>query len=261
MSLNLHPSQTARQGNIPTNAVTTGINKDTGAFPAHKEVWCRQCGFRCNLARDARGLNQFAGETIGKGLTVTDHDYDSGADQDYNGSGRSTTSLSEELSNGSFEDWTGSNPDNWTVGSGSVSQETSAGYFDNSDDGISSMKIVRNGSDISVSQSPITPSDFNSNNIIFRARVKSLTNGVVKVRVTINSVNYDSSYNVAQQNFQELIVKAKAPTSVSSLTCYVLADSQDGTAWVDQCFLSRSGNPTTASVSAGCPHCGSFNYF
>ena len=38
-----HPSRTARQGNIPENAVTHGVNADKGPFPAVKEVYCEQC--------------------------------------------------------------------------------------------------------------------------------------------------------------------------------------------------------------------------
>lgn len=256
-----HPSPTARQGNIPTDAVTKGLSRDLGAFPASKEVWCAQCGFRCNLDRDAQGINEFAGETISKGISITDHDYDApGEDYDYDGSGRTTSSLSEELSNGSFEDWTAGSPDSWTV-SGTVTQETSDGYFEWSDDGVSSAKIVRSGSDISLSQAVGTPSDFNDEFVIFRARVKSTVNGVIRLRVAVNSTNYYSRYNVAQQRFQELSVDFKCPATVSSLTVYILVDDADGTAYVDQTVLTRYGNPTTASVNAGCPMCGSFNYF
>jgi hypothetical protein len=216
------------------------------------------------LARDIRNVDQFAGETIGQGFLITDHGYPSRSEIDagdtYEGSERSTTSLSAELSNGSFEDWTAGNPDDWTL-SGTVTQETSAGYFDDSDDGLSSAKVTRSGSDISLSQAMSTPSDFNSNTVIFRARVKSSTNDVIRLRVTVNSVNYDSAYNLAQQNFQELSVLVICPATVSSLTVVILADNANGTAYVDRCILHRSGNPTTATVSAGCPHCGSFNYY
>lgn len=250
-----HPSPTARRGNIPSSAVTRGVNRDTGPFSTNREVWCRQCGFRCNLDRDARGIDAFAGETIGKGFTITDHAYD----VPYDGSDRTTTDLSVELTNGSFENWSAGSPDDWTL-SGAVTQETSSGYYDY-DGGSSSAKITRSGSDISLSQDASTPSDFNSNFVIFRVRVKSTTNGIIRLRMDINSVSYYSHYNVAQQRFQELSVRVKAPATVSSLTVYILADSSDGTAYVDSAILARNGNPTTAIISAGCPHCGSYNYF
>lgn len=262
----LHPSSSAKTGNIPTDAITKGIHADLGPFKAAQEVWCRQCGQRCNLGRDVRGVEEFSGATISKGFEITDHDYDgAGEDHDYDGSGRTTTDLSEELSNGSFEDWTAGDPDNWTV-SGSVAQETTAGYYDPEEfhvgaNSASSAKFVRSGSEISLSQAASTPSDFNSNAVTFRARVKSITNGVIRLKVTINSTDYYSHYNVAQQNFQELLIVATCPSSVSSLTVYIMADSANGTAYVDNAILSRSGNPSTASVGSGCPHCGSFDYF
>ncbi len=231
--MNLHPSSTARTGNIPSNAVTRGRHRDIGPFSADKEVWCRQCGFRCNLDRDARNVNQFAGETITSGNV---------------------------LSNGSFEDWTASSPDDWTL-SGSVTQETTSGYYDWRDDGVSSVKIVRDGSSISLIQDASTPSDFNSNTLIFGVRVKSITNGIVRLRVDVNSTSYYSKYNVAQQRFQELSLLVNCSASVSSLTVYILVDNADGTAYVDSATLMRSGDPTTAAISAGCPHCGSFNYY
>lgn len=258
---NSHPSKTARSGNIPTNAVTRGINADLGPFSAHKEVWCRQCGFRCNLERDSRNIDEFAGETVGKGFKITDHDYDApGEDPDYDGSGRTTVDLSEELSNGSFEDWTAGDPDDWTL-SETVTQNTTSGYFEWQDDGVSSAEITRAGSDISLSQTMSTPSDFNDNTIIFRVRVKSGSNEVIRLRVDINSVSHFSSYNIAQQRFQEMSICEKCPATVSSLTVYILADSEDSTAYVDSAILARSGNPTTVKASAGCPHCSSYNYF
>ena len=231
--MNLHPSSTARTGNIPSNAVTRGRHRDIGPFSADKEVWCRQCGFRCNLDRDARNVNQFAGETITSGNV---------------------------LSNGSFEDWTASSPDDWTL-SGSVTQETTSGYYDWRDDGVSCVKKVRDGSSISLIQDASTPSDFNSNTLIFGVRVKSITNGIVRLRVDVNSTSYYSKYNVAQQRFQELSLLVNCSASVSSLTVYILVDNADGTAYVDSATLMRSGDPTTAAISAGCPHCGSFNYY
>lgn len=256
-----HPSPTARRGNIPTNAVSKGLHKDTGPFSAFKEVWCQQCGFRCNLARDARNVDIFAGETIGKGFTVSDHDYDDGHtdDHDYDGSGRTTLNLSAELTNGSFEDWTAGSPDNWTV-SGTVTQETASGYYDWRDDGSSSVKITRAGSDISLSQVVSTPSDFNSNFVIFRVRVKSTVNEIIRLRLDINSNTYYSSYNTAGQRFQDLLITAQAPETVTSLTVYIQSDLQDGTAYVDSAVLARNGNPTAVSVQTGCPHCSSHNY-
>ena len=249
-----HPSKTARTGNLPSDSVvSTGVNRDLGPFPATKDVYCKQCGFPCNLARDLRGVDQFAGETIGKGFLITDHDYDGGE--------RTTTDLSAELDNGSFEDWTAGSPDNWTVAGTTVTEETTTGYFDDSDDGASGAKIVRAGSDVSLSQAMGTPSDFNGNTVNFRVRVKSSTMRVIRLRVDVNSVSYYSSYSIAQQNFQELACVIICPATVSSLTVYILADNANGTAYIDQAILRRSGNPTTAKVSAGCQHCGSYNYF
>ena len=230
--MELHPSSTARTGNIPTNAVTHGIHADKGPFSALTEVWCQQCGFRCNTQRDAKGINEFDGTTI---------------------------TSANDLSNGSFEDWTAGSPDSWTV-SGSLTQEITDGFFEWSDDGTSSAKAVRSGSDISISQSASTPSDFNDNTLRFRIRVKSTTNRVIRLQVDVNSDTFYSDYNIGQQRFQELSLLVKCPSSVSSLTVYILADSQDGTAYIDQAILARDGNSTTASVQSGCPHCSSFAY-
>lgn len=231
--MELHPSPTARRGNIPSDAVTKGIHKEVGPFLSFGAVWCQQCGFRCHLSRDARNLNQFVGETITSG---------------------------NKLTNGSFENWTGSTPDNWTL-SGSVSQETTRGLFDWRDDGASSVKIVRSGSDIQLSQSPSTPSDFNDNYVRFGVRVKSDTLGVIRLQVDINSVTHQSSYNIAQQRFQELVIGFQAPVSVSSMTVYVKADAANGTAYIDSATLARDGAPTTSAIDSGCPHCGSSLYF
>ena len=228
-----HPSATARRGNVPSTAITKGIHADSGPFSANTEVWCQQCGFRCNTQRDAHGIDVFVGETITSGNILT---------------------------NGSFENWTGGNPDNWTENSGSITQETTSGNFEWTDDGTSSAKFARSGSDISVSQTPATPSNFNDNRVTFRTRVKCVTNDVIRLRMDINGTSYYSNYNVAQQRFQELSISVNAPETVSSLAVYILADNQDGTAYVDAAFLSRSGNPTTDSVDSGCPHCGSFDY-
>lgn len=228
----LHPSPTARFGNIPSDAVTKGKHADTGPFTAAKEVWCRQCGFRCNLERDSSGINEFAGETITDGNLLT---------------------------NGSFEDWTAGDPDSWTM-SGAVTQTTTAGFFDY-DGGSSSAQAVRSGSTISMSQVIGTPSNFNSNELRLRARVKSETNDVIRLQADVGSDSFYSSYNVAQQRFQDIGLFVKCPASVSSLTVYILADSENGTAYIDSATLMRNGNSTTAAVSAGCPHCGSFDYF
>ena len=231
---NTHPSPTAREGNLPADdVVTKGLNRDIGAFPATKDVYCKQCGFINNLVRNARGIDEFAGESITPG---------------------------NDLTNGSFENWTAGSPDSWTI-SGTTTQTTSEGYFDDSDAGVSSCKIVRNDSDISLSQVMSTPSNFNSNQVSFRVRVKSSTNGAIRLRISMNSVDYYSSYNYAQQNFQELSVSVLCPATVSSLTVYILADNVNGTAYIDQAILARSGNVTTVSVSAGCAHCGSYDYY
>jgi len=234
MGNELHPSRSAKYGHLPSDdVVKKGINADIGS-DATRDVYCQQCGFPCNLDRDIRGVNEFAGETITE---------------------------ANSLSNGSFEDWTAGSPNNWTL-SGAVTQTTSAGYFDKSDDGVSSAKIERSSSDISLSQSMATPSDFNNNTIIFRVRVKCSSNGVIRLKVLINGItSYYSSYNTAQQNFQELSVFAQCPVTVSSLTVSILADNANGSAYIDQAILARSGNTTTASVNSGCPACGSFNYY
>lgn len=231
--MELHPSPTSRTGHLKSDAVTRGPNADIGPFSANKDVYCRQCGFPCNLDRDARNVDEFIGETITSG---------------------------NEISNGSFESWTGGNPDSWTL-SGSVTQATTAGYYDPSDDGASSAQITKTSSTISLSQSDSTPSDFNGNIVTFRARVKSLTEGVIRLRLTINGTIYYSNYNIAQQRFQELVVTQICPASVSSLSVAILADNASGTAYVDQVVLGRNGNPTTMIISAGCPGCGSFNYY
>lgn len=228
----LHPSPTARYGHLPADTITRGLHADVGPYSVNKDVYCQQCGFVCNLDRDMRNVNEFAGETIASGT---------------------------ELSNGSFENWTVGTPDSWTV-SGTITQETAVGNYDKSDDGSSSAKVTRSSSNISISQAMATPSNFNSNIIVFRARVKSNTNGIIRLRVDINSTSYYSSYNIAQQRFQELAVIISCPTVVSSLTVYVLADNANGTAYVDQVTLMRNGNPTVITHQAGCPLCNSYNY-
>lgn len=231
--MELHPSPTAKQGSHVSEAITKGLHADVAPFSANKEVYCKQCGFPCNLERDARNIDEFSGETVTSGNI---------------------------LINGSFETWSGGNPTAWTL-SGSVIQMTTAGYFDPSDDGISSAQITKTSSTISLSQTPSTPSNFNDETVIFRARVKSLTNGMINLRLTINGTEYYSIYSIAQQRFQELSVVRICPATVSSLSVSILADNANGTAYVDQCILARDSNPTAFAWSSGCPHCGSSNYY
>ena len=170
------------------------------------------------------------------------------------------------MTNCGFENWTGGNPDDWTINSGTVTEETTAGYYDSdstSVTGSSSAKFVRSGSDISLSQSISSPSNFNDNILNFRARVKSTTKEVIRLRVTINSTDHYSGYNRGQERFEDISLRLICPTSVSSITVYVLADSSNGTAYVDEVRLMRNGSMTTASVGTGggCKQCGSYNYY
>jgi len=234
----LHPSPTARTDARQTNAVLKGRHKDIAAYKATRIVWCRQCGFRCNLDRDTRNLTEFCGDSITSGNAIT---------------------------NGTFENWTGSNPDDWTV-SGSVTQNTTEGYYDDTefDKGgfdSNSLKLVRSGSDITLSQSLSTPSNFNNNIIYFGAKVKCSTLGVVRLSITIDSITYYSRYNRGQQAFESVSMTVKAPSSVSSISVSILADNENGTAYVDSVSLIRPSNPTTAGFGGGCPHCQSFNYY
>jgi len=234
----LHPSPTARTDTRQTNAVLTGLHRDTKAYKATRIVWCRQCGFRCNLDRDIRGLNEFCGDSITSGNAIT---------------------------NGSFENWTGSNPDDWTV-SGSVTQVTTEGYYDKTsfDKGgfdSNSCQVTRSGTDITLEQSLSTPSNFNGNQIYFGAKVKCVTLGVVRLSITINSTTYYSRYNRGGQAFESVSMTVKAPATVSSISVSILADSNDGTAYIDSVSLIRASNPTTSSFGGGCPLCQSFNYY
>ena len=234
----LHPSPTARTDERPTNAVLTGLHRDTKPYKATRIVWCRQCGFRCNLDRDARGLNEFCGDSITSGNAIT---------------------------NGTFENWTGSNPDDWTV-SGSVTQATNEGYYDRDEfdkvgsDG-NSCKVVRSGSDITLSQTLSTPSNFNSNQVYFGAKVKCATGGVIRLRIIVNGITYYSRYNRGQVAFESVSMTIKCPSTVSSISVSILADSQDATAYVDSVSLIRPSNPTTAGFGSGCPMCQSHNYY
>jgi hypothetical protein len=258
-----HPSKTAKRGNIRATPIKTGVHADFGPLEEGRYVYCKQCGFPCHLGRDARNVDQFAGETIRQSTQVTDHGYLDRSEQGsgiYDGDTRVTSLLSNEISNGSFENWTAGNPDNWTV-SGSVSQNSTDGYYDRSDDGLSSLEATRNGSDISISQSPSTPSDFNQNTVRFKARVKCATFEVVRLRIDVNGQSYYSAYNRGQQRFEDVGLSVLCPASVSSITVYILLDSQNATAYIDDCVLTRSGNTATASVTFGCPMCGSTNYF
>lgn len=230
----LHPSPTARQGNVPCDAVTRGLNADLEPYAAAKEVWCRQCGFRCNLERDARGIEEFSGEEITSGNV---------------------------LSNSSFETWVLGAPSGWTVSGTTVTQETTSGYFDARDDGVSSAKIVRSGSNVSLSQSLSSPSSYAENIVSYGVRMKSLVNSIAKLRLVVNGTNYDSRYNVAGQTWWESFLTVTMPSSVSSISAQVIFDNADGTVYIDSASLCRDGAPTTASVAAGCPHCGSYSYF
>lgn len=261
--MRMHPTPTARHGHLRSDdVVTRGVNADTGPYRATMDVYCSQCGFVCNLDRDIRNVDEFAGEEI---------------------------TIANGLQNGSFEHWTGSTPDNWTV-NGSVAQVSTPGYFDHSDFGTSSIQLIQTGiitagdlllgtgrfvllhtgghiqlgqsgvRNVSIGQQISNPSAFNGQNLTFRARVKSLTNDVVKLRVLMNDVSYYSSYNIAQQAFQEMHVQVKCPGVVSVLAVYIMADNAIGTAYVDQAYLARNGNSTTSDVTAGCPSCGSFFY-
>lgn len=234
----LHPSPTARTDARPTNAVLTGLHRDTKPYKATRIVWCRQCGFRCNLDRDARGLNEFCGDSITSGNAIT---------------------------NGTFENWIGSNPDDWTV-SGSVTQNTTEGYYDKSefDKGgfdNNSCSIVRSGSDITLSQTLSTPSNFNGNRVYFGAKVKCATANVVRLSITINSTTYYSAYNRGQQAFESVSMIRLCPATVSSISVSVLADNENGTAYVDSVSLIRASNPTTSGFGGGCPHCQSYSYY
>jgi len=230
-----HPTSTARSGYRHTDAIYRGRHADIQPYKASRIVWCRQCGFRCNLDRDARGVGVFSGETLTDG---------------------------NEATNGGFEDWTLGAPDDWTV-SGSVSEETTLIDLTSINETVSSSscKIVRAGSDISLNQAMGTPSDFNSNRIYIRARVKSTVKDIIRLKVTVNSTDYYSSYNRGQQTYEDLSTIIKCPSTVSSLTLYILADSEDGTAYVDNVSIMRSGSSTTASFAAGCPLCTSYNYY
>lgn len=231
----LHPSSTARSGYRHTDAIERGKHRDIGPFRASRIVWCKQCGFRCNLDRDARGIGVFSGDSLTDGNEVT---------------------------NGGFENWTAGSPDDWTV-SGSVAEETT--IIDKRDFnetiGSSSCKIVRAGSDVSLNQAMGTPSDFNSNRIYVRARVRSTVKDIVRLKIIVNSTTYYSSYNRGQQTFEDISTIIKCPATVSSLTLYILADSEDGTVYVDNVSMLRSGNSTTSTFAAGCPLCGTYNYY
>lgn len=264
----LHPSPSRKQSAIPANPITKGLHADTGPLRETRYVHCKQCGFVCHLDRDARGIDQFDGEVYASDVTEQEHSPLTIEDGETplglnlgDGSFLTTGELisGSQLFNGSFENWTGGNPDTWTV-SGSVTQATLAGYFDPSDDGASALKITKTSSTISLSQSASTPSLFGGNIVTFRARVKSLVNDVVILRLTVNGVDHYSSYSIAQQRFQELSVLVNCPQTVSSLSVAILADNASGTAYVDQCKLARNGNPIVVNSVSGCPHCASFNY-
>lgn len=231
----LHPTSTAKHGYRHTDAIERGQHRDIQPFRASRIVWCRQCGFRCNLDRDARGIGNFSGESITDG---------------------------NEITNGGLENWTAGSLDDWTS-DGTITEETTI-VDKKSLNGVissSSAKIVRAGSDASLNQAMGTPSDFNSNRIYIRARVKSTVKDIVRLKVVVNSTTYYSPYNRGQQMFEDISTTIKCPSTVASLTVYILADSEDGTVYVDNVSLLRSGNPTTASFAAGCPLCMSYDYY
>jgi len=233
-----HPTRTARSGHPQITTVSRGPHADLGALPEAKRVYCRNCGFICNLARDARVRDwELTGHTIVS---------------------------SNELSNGSFEDWTAGSPDDWTVSlnGGTITQNTTDGFFDFRDGGISSAELLRSGSGsgISLTQSMATPSDFNNQIVSFSVRVKCSTNGVITIILAINGIDHQRGYNVSEQRFQELTVTEQSPTTVSSLTVSILSDSTVATAYIDSASLSRDGAPPDVSVSSGCPNCGSGFY-
>ena len=258
MSGNLHPSPTAKQGNRYSESVTRGVNRDLGPYKEAQEVFCKQCGFPNNLGRSARNVNEFAGETIGQGFTITDHNYD----VPYTGEDRTTTTLSNELQNRSFEDWKAGNPDNWTI-SGSATKTTTSGYYDitDPDSGSTSALLTRSGSSISLSQAMGTPTDFNNQNIRFKVKIKCSTKNVIRLQIDVNGTSYYSGYNRGQQMFEDLSLTVKCPATVSSLTVYILADNANGSAYLDTANLMREGNMTTSTVSSGCLQCGSFDYY
>jgi len=263
----LHPSPTGG-GHRYSDPVTKGVNRDLGPLKEAQEVKCKFCGFACNLGRDARNLNEFAGETIGKGISITDHAYGLQGSEalgytHYVGSDRTTSSLSNELDNRSFEDWTAGDPDDWTI-SGSATETTTEGYYDKTDPdlGSKSALLARSGSDISLSQDANTASDFNGETIRFKVKVKCSTQEVIRLRVLINTtLSYYSGYNRGQENFEDLSITVKCPATVSSLTVYILADNANGSAYIDTASLMRLGNPTTVTHVGGCPMCGSYNYY
>ncbi|MFH1640552.1 MAG: hypothetical protein ABIA66_01175, partial [Candidatus Omnitrophota bacterium] len=128
--------------------------------------------------------------------------------------------------------------------------------------GSTSALLARDGSDISLSQDAGTATDFNGQTIRFKVKVKCSTKGVIRLRVLVNTtLSYYSGYNRGQENFEDLSITVKCPVTVSSLTVYILADNADGSAYLDTASLMREGNPTTATVFGGCPHCGSYDYY
>jgi len=228
-----HPSPTAKQGNIYSEPLTKGLHRDLGPYKEAGFVYCKQCGFICNTSRDARNFTEYAGETITSGNYLT---------------------------NGSFEDWTGSSLNNWTV-TGTVTKTSTSGYFDKTDDGSYSISITRSGSTISLTQSYATPSNLNSKTVSFRAKVKCSTKDVIRLGIKVGSTTYYSNYNRGQEMFEDISVVVICPASVSSIDVYIYADNADGTAYVDSAMLMSNGNATEATGNSGCPHCSSYNYY
>jgi len=227
-----HPSQTARQGNLYNETVTKGINRDLGPLKEASFVYCKQCGFICNTSRDAKGINEFAGETITSGNL---------------------------LANGSFENWTGSNLDSWTV-TGSVTKTSTSGYFDKTDDGSYSIKITRAGTTISLTQNDTDVASYSTYTVTFRAKVKCTTKDMIRLAMTINSVTYYSNYNRGQQMWEDISVVHKSTSLITEVDVYILADNANGTAYVDCSTLMSDGLQTALGATSGCPHCSSYFY-
>ena len=228
-----HPSPTAKEGYLYSEPLTKGLHRDLGPYKEAGFVYCKQCGFIANTSRDARNFQEYAGEVITSGNYLT---------------------------NGSFENWTGSTLDSWTV-TGTVTKTSTSGYFDRLDDGSYSISITRSGSTISLTQNYATPSNLNSKTVSFRTRVKCATKDVIRLGLKVGSTTYYSNYNRGQQNFEDISVVVICPASVSSIDVYIYADNADGTAYVDSAILMSNGNATEATVSSGCPMCGSGNYY
>lgn len=226
-----HPSPTAKQGFLDYRAMR---NPGAVDVPESGYVHCRQCGFVANSARDAKNI-------------------------DGDGGSASSTSM---LTDGGLENWTGNTLDSWAITGSTVTKETTRGFYRHYVDsaGSASAKLVRAGSDITISGTVSSPSGANGEALWLMAWVKCETNNVVRLRLRINGTDYYSAYNEAQVNWRQLSVRRDAISSISSMSVAILADNADGTAYVDDLLLQRAGSIPTEAVSAGCPQCGSFFY-